>query len=121
VHDPLCEMGIVISLVLVNPRIKAKPIILFSRVKETEMLKRLVFALLLVVLYFQFAVPTVFAAGEPTGGCAPGFTLEMVIVHDNHHHHHVGTDADQNGDGYICMKPVTPGGKIHVHVDNALP
>jgi hypothetical protein len=26
-----------------------------------------------------------------------------------------------NGDGYICMKPVTTIGKIHVHVDNNLP
>ena len=85
------------------------------------MLKKLIFVLILVVLISQFAVSTVFAAGEPTGNCAPGFTLEMAMVHDNHHHRHVGTDTDKNGDGYICMKPVTPGGKIHVHVDNNLP
>jgi len=85
------------------------------------MLKKLIFALMLVVLVSQFAVPAVFAAGEPTGSCAPGFTLEMAMEHDNHHHKHVGTDADKNGDGYICMKPVTPDGKIHVHVDNNLP
>ena len=82
------------------------------------MIKKLIFALLLVVLLSQFAVPSVFAAGEPSGRCAPGFTLEMAMEHDNHHHRHVGTDADKNGDGYICMKPVTPSGKIHVHVDN---
>ena len=82
------------------------------------MLKKLIFALILVVLISQFAVPAVFAAGEPTGSCAPGFTLEMVMELDNHHHKHVGTDADQNGDGYICIQPVTPDGKIHVHVDN---
>ncbi len=85
------------------------------------MFKKILFAFLLVVLLSQFAVPTVFAAGESSGRCAQGFTLEMAMVHNNHHHRHVGTDADKNGDGYICMKPVTPSGKIHVHVDNNLP
>lgn len=83
--------------------------------------KKLIFAILLVVLLSQFAVPAVFAAGEPTGSCARGFTLMMAMEHDEHHHRHVGTDADLNGDGYICMKPVTPDGRIHVHVDNNLP
>jgi hypothetical protein len=85
------------------------------------MFKKLIFTLLLVMFLSQFEVSTVFAAGEPTGNCAPGFTLEMAMEHDNHQHQHVGTDADKNGDGYICMKPVTPSGKIHVHVDNNLP
>ena len=85
------------------------------------MFKKLTFALLLVMFLSQFAVSTAFAADEPAGGCAPGFTLEMAMDHDNHHHRHVGTDADKNGDGYICMKTVTPSGKIHVHVDNNLP
>jgi len=83
--------------------------------------KKLIFALLLVVLLSQFAVPVAFAAGEPSGSCAPGFTLMMAMEHDEHHHQHVGTDADLNADGYICMQPVTPDGKIHVHVDNDLP
>jgi hypothetical protein len=85
------------------------------------MYKKLVFALMLVMLISQFAVPVARAAGEPTGSCAPGFTLEMAMEHDMHHHQHVGTDTDLNGDGFICMKPVTPDGKIHVHVDNNLP
>ena len=85
------------------------------------MIKKLTFALLLVVLLSQFTVPTVLAAGEPQGSCPPFFTLEIATDHDTHHHRHVGTDADKNGDGYICMKPVTPSGKIHVHVDNNLP
>lgn len=85
------------------------------------MFKKILFAFLLVVLLSQFAVPTVFAAGESSDRCAPGFTLEIAIVHNNHHHRHVGTDADKNGDGYICMEPVTPSEKIHVHVDNNLP
>lgn len=81
--------------------------------------KKLIFALLLVVLLSQFAVSTVFAAGEPTGSCAPGFALMMAMEHDEHHHQHVGTDADLNGDGFICMKHVTE--TIHLHVDNNLP
>ena len=87
------------------------------------MFRKLVFALIVVVLLSQFAVSITFAAGEPTGGCPPRFTLEMAIEHDDHQHHHqhVGTDADSNGDDYICIKPVTPDGKIHVHVDNNLP
>jgi len=85
------------------------------------MYKKLMLAFLLVVLFSQFAVSTGFAAGEPIGSCAPGFTLMTAMEHDEHHHQHVGTDADLNGDGYICMEPVTPDGKIHVHVDNNLP
>ena len=81
--------------------------------------KKLLFALLLVVLLSQFAVSTVFAAGEPAGSCAPGFTLMMAMEHDEHHHQHVGTDTDLNGDGFICMKHVTE--TIHLHVDNNLP
>jgi len=88
--------------------------------KETEMFKKLMLALWLALLLTQFAVPTVLAADVPSGGCAPGFTLERAMEHDNHPHHHVGTSADQNWDGFICMKPVTPTGKIHVHVDNNL-
>ena len=85
------------------------------------MFKKIIFALLLVIVLTQFATPAVYAMGKPSGSCAPGFTLEMAMVHDNHHHKHVGTDADLNGDGYICVKPVTPSGNIHVHIDNYLP
>lgn len=85
------------------------------------MFKKLVFTISLVVVLSQFSVSTAYAMGEPAGGCAPGFTLEMVMEHDHHHHKHVGNDADLNGDDFICMKPVTPDGKIHVHVDNTLP
>lgn len=85
------------------------------------MLKKLILALALVLLLSQFAVSAALAA-EPVGNCAPGFTLMMAMDHDGEHHHqHVGTDTDRNGDGWICMKPVTPTGKIHVHVDNNLP
>ena len=85
------------------------------------MYKKLFFALLLVILLSQFAVVNVFAAGEPVGSCAPGFELMMAMDEDVHHHQHVGTDADLNDDGWICMKHVTPEEKIHLHVDNNLP
>jgi hypothetical protein len=83
--------------------------------------KKFFFALLLVILLSQFAVVSVLTAGEPIGSCAPGFTLMMAMEHDEHEHQHVGTDADLNGDGWICMKHVTPVEKLHLHVDNNLP
>ena len=85
------------------------------------MYKKLVFTLMLVMLVAQFAVPTVLASDEPAGSCPPGFMLEEVMRHSEHHHQHVGTSADKNGDGFICMKHVTPDERIHVHVDNNLP
>ena len=85
------------------------------------MLRKLVFAVLLVVLFSQFTIPTVLAASEPVGSCPSGFTLELAMDHDAHHHSHVGTDADQNGDGFICMRHVTPIDKVHVHTDNNRP
>jgi hypothetical protein len=84
------------------------------------MYKKLVFALLLAMLVAQFAAPTVLA-DEPTGSCPPGFMLEEVMPHNEHHHQHVGTSTDKNGDGFICMKHVTPDERIHVHIDNNLP
>ena len=83
--------------------------------------KKLFFALLLVILLSQFAVVNVLAAGDPAGSCAPGFTLMMAMDEDVHHHQHVGTDTDLNGDGWICMKHITPDEMIHLHVDNNLP
>jgi len=85
------------------------------------MFRKLVFAFLLAVLLSQFTIPAALAADEPVGSCPPGFTLELVMDHDAHHHSHVGIDTDQNGDGYICMKHVTPGEGIHVQIDNNLP
>ena len=83
------------------------------------MIKKLMFALLLVMLISQFAVPVALAADEPAGNCPSGFELTMAMDHDDHHHQHVGTDADLNGDGWICMKHVRP--EIHLHIDNNLP
>lgn len=86
------------------------------------MLRKAVFLLvLLILLLATYPSPLVQAAGGSS--CPPGFRLEMAMHHEGHEHHHrhVGTSADQNGDGYICMKPVTPAQRIHVHIDNSLP
>jgi hypothetical protein len=85
------------------------------------MFRKLVFALVLVVLLSQLAVPTVLAVDEAVGSCPAGFSLELAMHHENHHHRHVGTHADLNGDGYICMKPVGLNNNIHIHIDNNLP
>ncbi len=60
-----------------------------------------------------------FAQSNPIGGCPTGFDLhEVGHPHDGETHFHVGTAADQNGDGWICVKPVSIDGSIHVHIDN---
>ena len=72
----------------------------------------------LVVAFTLLTSSVAFAARG--GNCPPGFALEMHMHHDGHEHEHVhvGTSADHNGDGLICMKPITPDGSIHVHMDN---
>jgi hypothetical protein len=82
------------------------------------MFKKAVFLLILVLLLIPFITSVAFA--ESGGNCPTGFSLEMAMHHDDHEHEHrhVGTSADQNGDGYICIKPITPDGSIHVHIDN---
>ena len=82
------------------------------------MFKKAVFLLVFVLLLTPFITSVAFAASG--SNCPEGFEPVMAMHHDDHEHHHrhVGTSADQNADGYICMKPVTPDGSIHVHVDN---
>ena len=80
--------------------------------------RKVVFLLILVLALTLLPSSVALAAGG--SNCPPGFTLEMHMHHEDHEHEHVhvGTSADQNGDGYICMKPITPDGSIHVHIDN---
>jgi hypothetical protein len=87
------------------------------------MSRKLVLLLTLTALLSLFATPAAFASAELGSSCPPGFTREMVDHHDEHEHHHmhVGTSVNLNGDEFICVKPVTPDGTIHVHVDNILP
>jgi hypothetical protein len=83
-------------------------------------MSKLIRALLITLLVSMFMVSTVFAEGAPVGGCPTGFDLHMAPHHDNHHgdHVHVGTDTDKNGDGFLCVKPITPDNILHVHIDN---
>lgn len=85
------------------------------------MFKKAVILLILVLMLTPFMTSVAFAASG--NGCPEGFELIPAMHHDDHEHHHlhVGTSADQNGDGYICMKPITPNGSIHVHIDNNVP
>jgi hypothetical protein len=85
------------------------------------MSRKIALLLILIALLSQFTTSISFTAHESGSNCPPGFTLEPAMHHDDHHHQHVGTSADQNGDGSICVKPVAPGETIHVHVDNNLP
>ena len=59
--------------------------------------------------------------GVPVGGCPDLFELhQMHMDEGDGMHHHIGDDADQNGDGFLCMKHVGVDGHNHVHVDNAV-
>lgn len=92
-------------------------------------MKRTLFTLLLAALLaltFSQAALAEHDGTQPEGLCPSGFSSEHAMDHDMHHpgHIHAGTDADQNGDGYICVNHLTTSIKspiIHVHVDNSLP
>lgn len=63
------------------------------------------------------------AAGEPVARCPEGFHLHTIDDGDPEHgeHRHVGLSmeaVDRNGNGWICVKHVTPDGGIHVHIDD---
>jgi hypothetical protein len=82
-------------------------------------MSKIVRILIVTLLVSMFLTSTVLADGN----CPPGFMRHMAHEHDEHHagHKHAGTDADLNGDGFICVKHVTASGNIHVHIDNNLP
>jgi hypothetical protein len=94
---------------------------LTTKLEETRM-KKLVL-ILLVVLMLAIVFPyTAFAAGnQPGGGCPTGFTLMnyMDPAGDPMNMTHIGGKLDMNGDGFICMKMLTP--DFCLHVDNSIP
>jgi hypothetical protein len=49
------------------------------------------------------------AAGQPIGGCNPGFSLVKAKV---------APAADKNGDGWICEKAVQGGANGYNDIDN---
>lgn len=86
-------------------------------------MSKMIRILFVTVLASILLMSTVFAVGAQGGSCPPGFSLHMAHEHDDEHHTghpHVGTDADQNGDGYICVKHLTSSVEAHVHIDNAV-
>lgn len=85
------------------------------------MRRNVIFLFTLILALTLLTNSAAFAAGG--SDCPPGFTLEMHMQHEDHEHEHVhvGTSADQNGDGYICVKHTAPDESIHVHIDNRLP
>ena len=81
---------------------------------------KIIRVLLVTMVVSLFLATTALAEDAPIGGCPEEFMLHMAHEHDGEHtgHLHAGTDADQNGDGFICVKHVTPDEKVHVHIDN---
>ena len=61
--------------------------------------------------------------GQPQWDCPPSFHLHEAMHHDDHHgpDRRVGSDADRNGDGWICVQHDSADESIHVHIDNHVP
>ncbi len=88
-------------------------------------MKRLIASMVLAgSLLLSVPISALAASADPVAGCPDGFTLHQPHMMDDSmpmDHKHVGTSADQNGDGWVCMNMVTPSSKIHVHIDNNVP
>lgn len=84
-------------------------------------MKKLFSILIVVFLMSQLFASTAFASeGQPAGSCQPPFELHPFMDHSGDPmHQHIGVTQDLNGDGFICMKMISP--DLHLHVDNFLP
>ena len=84
-------------------------------------MKKGISALFIVLLLTQLFTISAFASeGIPAGSCASGFDIHSFMEHDGEHMHtHIGITEDLNGDGFICMRVVSP--TLHLHVDNLFP
>lgn len=85
-------------------------------------MKRLFGILMLVVLIcLNTGLAALADHGEPIRGCSKPFENppHHAHPHDLHHERHIGTDTDQNGDGYICVKHISS--DKHLHIDNNVP
>jgi len=85
-------------------------------------MKKLVHIFLIVMVLSLALVNTAFASNrEPAGSCPPsGFELHHFMDHlGDHMHQHIGVNRDLNGDGYICVKHISP--TKHLHIDNSVP
>lgn len=83
------------------------------------------FSVLAFVMLLSLGLPMMASAehGQPIKGCPNGgFHLHHAMNHDQDHEHphrHIGSDTDRNGDGYICVKPLSE--TTHLHIDNNVP
>lgn len=83
-------------------------------------MKRPVFILLAIALISLLLPSSAFAShGDPIGSCPGKFELHHFMDHGEHDEHHIGVDKDLNGDGWICVKQISP--DLHVHIDNVKP
>lgn len=84
------------------------------------MKKLLSILLVMLVMSFIFINTALASNGGLVGSCPPNFELHHFMDHSGDHmHRHIGVDRDLNGDGYTCMKMLSP--DLHLHVDNLLP
>ena len=84
-------------------------------------MKKILAVFIVILLLSQVFTVSAFAAGSmPVGGCLPGFELMPIMDHTGDMMDmHIGITVDLNGDGYICMKVISP--DLHLHIDNTVP
>jgi hypothetical protein len=73
------------------------------------MRRRLLSGALLTALVAVLALSGTAVAGQPIGGCNPGYSLVKAKV---------APAADHNGDGWICEKAVQGGANGYNDIDN---
>ena len=73
------------------------------------MRRKLLLGALLTALLAVLAISGTAAAGQPIGGCNPGYSLVKAKV---------APAADKNGDGWICEKAVQGGANGYNDIDN---
>jgi hypothetical protein len=87
---------------------------------EEITVKKLVFLLLMVLLLSSLSSYTVYASGGQSGrSCPQGYELHPLMDPMDQMHTHIGLDQDLNGNGFVCMKMVTP--DYCVIVDDTIP
>lgn len=86
-------------------------------------MRRLTLVLTIVAVLTLASISIALAdTGTPMGECPDNSELhQMHEEGGGEMHHHIGSDADQNSDGFLCMKHVGKDGNNHVHVDNNVP
>ena len=85
-------------------------------------MKKLLSVLLVAALLsIIFTFPAFAAGNQPVGGCPTGFSLTsyMDSTEGPMNMSHIGVKVDLNGNGFVCMKMVTP--DFCLHVDDSIP